>query len=219
VGFERARDKGYSARLAQWLGQSFVQYLESQGPVILVTFAGLLRDETRMGQAEFRCLTLWNKINPKNGLRSLYSLGSSVAGNPSHFDELVLHHFEDTPVVGMSAPIVPVVEEVGPARFRYQGKRSGLREPAVKANCPGSVDFFRWLLSLCYLPSSCCLQKHDQQPHLCYSQRATFAIWPESSNDISSVLERLDLNLVERLNSKALVCSPFSISRRLSLFL
>ena len=124
--------------------QRFVQNLEGQRPVLLVSVARLLGHETGVGQADLGRPAFGGKLNPKDRLGSFCSLCGPVSRHPRHFDELVLLDIEESAVVGMPAPVIPIVEEVWAPGLRHQGERSGLGEPGVEAFCPGGEDFF-WL--------------------------------------------------------------------------
>ncbi len=95
-----------------------------------------------MGQADFGSPAFGGKLNPKDRLGSFCSLGGPVSRHPRHFDELVLFEIEESAVVGMPAPVIPIVEEVWPPWLGHHGESSGLGEPGVEAFRPGSEDVF-----------------------------------------------------------------------------
>ena len=95
-----------------------------------------------MDQADFGSPAFGGKLNPKDRLGSFCSLGGPVSRHPRHFDKLVRLNIEEPAVVGMPAPVIPIIEEVWTPWLGHQGERSGLGEPGVEAFCPGGEYFF-----------------------------------------------------------------------------
>jgi len=93
-----------------------------------------------MGQSNLRGCFFGCEFDPKDSFRALRSHSGSVSGYPGHLNEPTLYNIEDPAVMGMPAPIVPVIEKIGPSRLCRHKQRTGLGKPAIQLLRPGIED-------------------------------------------------------------------------------